>query len=170
MRRIIAYPIMIVGVIIIIVLWYFCWFNPVTTIILVRHAEVGGGQNPPLTLQGHQRAGALRHAVSPAGVAVIFTSNLLRTQQTADSTAMHLGLTPIVLPATAVDEVVARIKSDHRGEVVLVVGHSNTVPQIIEGLGISSPPSIPDTEFDNFFVVHRHRFGHAKLTHLKYGD
>lgn len=170
MRKIIAYPIIIVCCIVIIIGWYFYWFNPVTTVILVRHAEINSGQNPSLTVQGHQRAGALAHAVGPAGVNVIFTSEFLRTQQTADSAATQLGLTPVVLPAASVDELVNQIKSDHQGEVVLIVGHSNTVPEIIEALGVSSPPTIADTEFDNLFIVHRHRFGQTKLTHLKYGE
>jgi len=169
MKKVIAYPVIIICCIVIIGIWYFCWFNPVTTVILVRHADRNPGENI-LTAEGRQRAGALAHVVSEAGVNVIFTSEFLRTQQTADSAAIQLGLTIVILPAASVDDLVNQIKSDHHGEVVLVVGHSNTVPAIIEGLGISSPPPIPETEFDNLFIVHRHRFGPAKLTHLKYGE
>lgn len=169
MNRKILYPIIIVCCIIILACWYHWWFNPLTTIILVRHAEKGPGQDPPLIEAGHKRAGALAHAVSSAGVAAIFVSEALRTQQTADSAAALLGLTPEIIPANSVDELANRIKSDHQGEVVLVVGHSNTVPQIIEKLGVSSPPAIPETEFDNMFIVHRHKYGLRELTHLKYG-
>lgn len=169
MKRKILYPIIIVGSILIILCWYHWWFNPLTTVILVRHAEKGPGQNPPLTEIGHKRAGALAHALSSAGVDAIFVSDALRTQQTADSAAALLGLTPEIISANSVDELANRIKSDHRGEVVLVVGHSNTVPQVIEKLGISSPPAIPDTEYDNMFILHRPKYGPRKLTHLKYG-
>ena len=109
----------------------------------------------------------LVRAVSAAGVNAIFVSQALRTQQTADSAAILLGITPDTI--SAVNELVGRIKSDHQGDVVLVVGHSNTVPAIIEGLGISSPPAIDDEEFDNLFIVHRHKYGPSKLTRLKYG-
>lgn len=166
MRKQIAYPIIIICCIIIVVSWYFCWFNPVTTVILVRHAEKGAGQDPPLLDIGFKRAGALAHVVSAAGVDAIIVSQALRTRQTADSAAILLGITPDIV--SAANEVVSRIKSDHQGEVVLVVGHSDTVPEIIEGLGISSPPAIGN-EFDNLFIVHRHKYGPAKLTHLKYG-
>lgn len=166
MRKQIAYPIIIICCIIIVVSWYFWWFNPVTTVILVRHAEKGAGQNPPLLDIGFKRAGALAHVVSAAGVDAILVSQALRTQQTADSAAILLGITPDTV--SAADEVVNRIKSEHQGEVVLVVGHSDTVPAIIQGLGISSPPAIDD-EFDNLFIVHRHKYGSARLTHLKYG-
>lgn len=169
MKKRIAFPIIAICCIIIVGLFYFCWFNPLTTIILVRHAEKGSGQNPPLTDQGHARAGALAHALESAGVQAIFVSEFLRTQQTADSAALHLGLTPEILPAASTDELVDRIKTEHGGQVVLVVGHSDTVPQIIAGLGIAVPPVIPDSEFDNFFIVHRHRFGPVHLTHLRYG-
>ncbi len=55
---------------------------------------------------------------------------------------------------------------------VLVAGHSNTVPDIIEALGISTPPVITANQYDNLFVVHiRHYiFRHSKLTNLKYGN
>jgi broad specificity phosphatase PhoE len=168
-RKQIAYPVIIICCIIIIVSWYFCWFNPVTTVILTRHAERGAGQDPPLLDIGFKRAGSLAHAVSAAGVNAIFVSEFLRTRQTADSAAILLGITPETVPAAAVDELVNRIKSDHKGEVVLVVGHSDTVPAIIQGLGISSPPAIGGNEFDNLFIVHRHKYGSVKLTHLKYG-
>jgi hypothetical protein len=76
MKKQIAYPIILVCCIIIAGAWYLCWFNPVTTIILVRHAEKDAGSDPPLTTEGHKRAGALAHAVSNAGVDVIFVSDM----------------------------------------------------------------------------------------------
>ena len=168
MKKIYAYPAIIASLIIILVLGYRCWFNPVTTIILVRHAEKAPGENPPLTEDGHRRAGALAHALSSAGVQAIFVSEFLRTQQTADSLAILLGLNPQIIPAADITQLTGRILTDFAGKSVLVAGHSNTVPDIIEALGIPSPPPIPENEFDNMFMVHRPRFGPARLTHLKY--
>jgi len=59
------------------------------------------------------------------------------------------------------------IKSQHVGKAVLVVGHSPTVPQILEGLGVSSAPQIGN-EYDNLFIVTICPDGVASLIHLKY--
>jgi broad specificity phosphatase PhoE len=93
-----------------------------------------------------------------------------RTQQTVEPTATALGLTPVELPAAAINELVDPIESDHRGDVILVVGHSDTVPAIIERLGISPAPVITENEFDNLFVVILNHFGRATFIHLKYGS
>jgi len=170
MKKRYAYSIIAVCCIIIVGIFYFYWFNPVTTIILVRHAEKATGQNPPLTTEGHTRSGMLKHVVSSAGIDVIFVTDKLRTQQTADSVEALLGLTNIILLEAAIQDLVDEIKNNHRGEVVLVVGHSHTLPDIIEALGISPPPAISGNEFDNLFIIHKHRYWYLKLTHLKYGN
>lgn len=169
MNRRIAYPVIIVCSIIIIISWYFCFFNPVTTIMLVRHAEKAGGQNPPLTDEGKRRAGVLAYMLKDSGLDAIYVTEYLRTQQTADSVRLLLGISPVEIPRNDVDELVNHLKNDHPGETVLVVGHSTSVPEILQALGINSPPTIAETEFDNLFLVHRHKFGHITLTHLRYG-
>jgi broad specificity phosphatase PhoE len=170
MHKRIAYPIIALCCLIIIAVFYFCWWNgPLTTIILVRHAEKATGQDPPLTTDGHARAGKLAHAVISAEVDAIFVTDRLRTQQTADSAEAYLGLTNIILPEQAIQDLVNEINNNHQGEVILVVGHSHTLPDIIQGLGISQPPPILSNEFDNLFIIHKHRYWNIKLTHLKYG-
>ncbi|HKC82196.1 MAG TPA: hypothetical protein VKB91_13450, partial [Gemmatimonadaceae bacterium] len=66
---------------------------------------------------------------------------------------------------------VSQILADHRGEKVLIVGHSNTVPQLISAAGGPSIPDIAADEFDNLFVVSvcRCRRGLATLVNLQYG-
>lgn len=175
MRRTYLYSILFLFFLAIITLIYFCWSAPVTTVILVRHAEkveVPPSPDPPLTPEGMQRAETLAHVVEDTGIDVIFATEFQRTQATVAPAAANLSLTPVIISAGNTDEQVNLIKSDHKGDEVLVAGHSDTVPMIIEGLGISSPPSIGN-EYDNLFVVHiRHLIliEHAKLTHLKYGE
>jgi broad specificity phosphatase PhoE len=151
-----------------------------TTVVLVRHAERAGnaGNDPPLTGAGQQRAQALAAAMAGSGVAAIYVSQFQRTQQTAAPTAAAAGLTPVVVntgPTTQqhAADVAARARS-HAGQVVLVVGHSDTIPEIIAALGVPAafvPPSpIPDGEFDNFFVVTlRADNGAARIVHVRYG-
>ncbi|MBU4262323.1 MAG: hypothetical protein KKC76_10720 [Proteobacteria bacterium] len=65
---------------------------------------------------------------------------------------------------------VNHILSNHGEETVLVVGHSNTVPPIVDKLG-GDPldATFGEDEFENLFVVTRYRFDRALVTHLNYG-
>lgn len=174
MKKAFYYSVLFICCIVIIVIGYFCWHVPITTVILVRHAEKAAipSDDPPLSPDGILRAQALSHVVEDTDIDVIFATEFQRTQLTVEPTATNLGLTPIIIPAANTEELVTSINSDHKGKEILVVGHSNTVPAIMETLGISSAPVIADNDFDNLFVVHiRHYiFRHAKLTHLKYGN
>lgn len=69
-----------------------------------------------------------------------------------------------------VDNLVSQIQSNNRGQVVLVAGHTSTVPMIIEELsGVTIDP-IPENEFDNLYVVIIPRWwGRPKVVRLKYG-
>jgi broad specificity phosphatase PhoE len=104
----------------------------------------------------------------PAAVTSIFTSTLLRTRQTAAPLADRLGVQPRETPPpkTFAERVFAGVL----GQTVLVVGHSNTVPQIIDALGATPVPVIDESEFDNLFVVTVASPQDARLLHLKYGE
>ncbi len=169
MQKRFVYPVFILFGILIVVVYFRCFNNPATTILLVRHAERAAGSDPPLTPAGHQRAGDLAHALQSAGIDAISVTDRLRTQQTADSVEAQLGLSNIVLAETAIAELVSQISNNYRGKTVLVVGHSHTLPDIIAGLGVSPPPSISANEFDNLFLIHKHRWGPILLTRLRYG-
>ena len=128
-----------------------------TTVILVRHAEKATtpAADPPLTREGESRANALWAAVRDAHVDAIVTTNLTRTRSTAAPTASALHITPEVVQAGTpnhVQNVVAAIER-HRGHTVLVVGHSNTVPEIIAALGGPKLADICDATFDDLFVL-----------------
>ena len=123
------------------------------TVILVRHAEKAAApaDNPPLTAEGRQRAEALATMVSASGVTSIYVTEYLRTQQTAEPLASLLHLTPQRIGAKKTPDLVAAIRAQKDG-VVLVVGHSNTVPEIIAALG-GPTVKIEDSEYDSFFVL-----------------
>jgi broad specificity phosphatase PhoE len=65
--------------------------------------------------------------------------------------------------------VVAEIRK-HAGETVLVVGHSNTVPAIVEALGARRPPAICDSQYDNLYVVTVPPSGAVGTVRAKYGE
>ena len=147
-----------------------------TTVIIVRHAEQGGApqSDPPLTEAGIQRAEALRDALARAGVTAIITSDRARTQLTARPLAELLHLDVDVAPVTRagaaphIADVVERIRAQ-AGGTVLVVGHSNTIGEIVEALGGGDVEPVPETVFDNFFVVRIAPDGTARFIRSRYG-
>ncbi|UCD29865.1 MAG: PD40 domain-containing protein [Planctomycetota bacterium] len=134
----------------------------VTTVVIVRHAERANGT---LTADGEKRAETLARLLSNTGVSAVFSTNYTRTIETANNTAERLGIT--IQFYNSIQGIADLIKSEYAGKVVLVVGHSNTVPQTIEALGVSSAPTIYG-EYDNLFIVTIRPDGIASLTHLKY--
>ncbi|MCJ7661025.1 MAG: hypothetical protein MUO67_17890 [Anaerolineales bacterium] len=60
--------------------------------------------------------------------------------------------------------------SDHASEVVMIGGHSNIIPVIIEELGSDPIPLIAKNDYDDLFSVTAHRSGRAKVILLNYGE
>jgi len=123
------------------------------TVILVRHAERTAGNADSITDAGRCRAEALAKILADAGVKEIFTSEAARTRQTAAPTAKMLNIEPKVVGASNVTGLVARLRNPTAKGAALVVGHSNTLPDIIGKLGGGTVPPIADTEFDRLFVM-----------------
>ncbi len=125
-------------------------------VFIVRHAEKAttGGADPDLSTAGHARAKRLRAVLRDARVARIFVTEFKRTKQTA---APLGGLLPAssteTVPAANMSTLLTRVRAS--GGNVLVVGHSNTVPAVIAGLGITTPIQIAESDFDNLFVLIR---------------
>jgi broad specificity phosphatase PhoE len=130
-----------------------------TTVIVVRHAEkVDDSSDPALSPAGLVRATALADALRDAGVHAIYTTQYQRTRDTAAPLARLLGLSPVVVETggPAADHghaVAAKVLVREAGRTVLVVGHSNTVPAIVRGLGATDTGSIADDEYHNLFIV-----------------
>ena len=143
----------------------------VTTVLLVRHGErtapTPANPDPPLTAAGKARAKTLLHVLGQAGIKAIYRSEFLRAKQTAQPLAAQLALTPIEMGNAAA--IKHDILSHHVGETVLMIGHSNMVPELIQQLGAGTIPVIDDGEYDNLFVVKIVGSGKGSLTHLKYG-
>ena len=144
-----------------------------TTVILVRHAEKAAepANDPPLTTAGEARARELWSAIKDAGVSAVITTQFVRTKATAQPTATALHLTPEVVNAsgTTHPQAVATAVRKHAGQTVLVVGHSNTIPAIVEALGAPRPAAICDPEYDNLFVVTIAADGKVGLVRAKFG-
>jgi 2,3-bisphosphoglycerate-dependent phosphoglycerate mutase len=157
----------------VVVLAYFATFRrPVTTVILIRHAEkVVDPNNPDVDLSpaGQARAQDLVRMFGDAGINAIYATQFKRTQQTVKPLADRLGLPINQVNSKNTADLVAQIHAQHTGQVIFVAGHNNTVPEIITALGGPTFPIIPETEFDNLYIVTIYRMGKAKVVKLKYG-
>src|SRR5262249_28873385 len=123
--------------------------------------------DPPLTAAGQTRANTLADVLADSGVSAIFVTQYRRTAETAAPLAARIHVEPQVISATNIQELVEGIHKIQLGTVV-VVGHSNTIPQIIAALGGPSSTAIADSEFDNLFVLTLNPSGTSFLR-LHYG-
>jgi broad specificity phosphatase PhoE len=139
-------------------------------VFLVRHAERADAatsgptmmaNDPELSGAGTQRAQSLAKMLKDARIATIFTTEYKRTKQTAAPLATALGVVPTVVASKDMPDLVRKIKAATGN--VLVVGHSNTIPDVLKLLGISDPITIAEAEFDNLFIVVR-----GSLVRLRY--
>lgn len=183
-------------IITVVIVWW-CWVQEPTTVIVVRHAErADASANTNLSTAGVNRADELALAVADVSLDAVYSTEFCRTAQTAQPTAIAEGLpiripassltgsdignctpaitvatTPLAASLNASDALAAYVLSEHRGEGVLIVGHSNTVPEVVAALlpPAFSAVSVGSNEFDHLFVVVIPRFfGVARLVKARY--
>ena len=157
----------------VVVFAYFTTFSrPVTTVILVRHAEKKiepNNQDPDLAPEGVERAQEIARVFGEAGINAIYATQLKRTQQTVKPLSDRTGVQITVVEASKPDQIVNQIQTTNRGQTVFVAGHNNTVPAIVSSLSGDTYPVIPESEYDNLYIVTIYRFGKAKVLKLRYG-
>lgn len=131
------------------------------TYYIVRHAEKMPASasmmssDVPLTEQGKERAEALAEVLKNKKIRYVFSTNFIRTKSTAQPTAEYFNLHPEIYEPTPDSNFISKLKSLKKN--VLIVGHSNTVDNIVNMLcgKIEIPKDLPENEFDNLFVVKR---------------
>jgi broad specificity phosphatase PhoE len=152
---------------------YFSTFSrPVTTVILVRHAEKKiepSNPDPDLTPEGVERAHEIARVFADAGVNAIYATQYKRTQQTVKPLSDRTGVPVTLLDSKETDQLLRRIQTTYRGQTVFIAGHNNTVPALVSELSGEKYPTIPESEYDNLYIVTIYRFGKAKVVKLKYG-
>src|SRR5205085_7199301 len=123
-------------------------------IFVVRHAErADASADSALSPAGEARAEHLAALLKDAGVTQIYTTDLKRTIQTGAPLAAALHVTATALKAADQDGLLAKIRAASPRDRLLIVGHSNTVPAVLQALGVSPAITIADSEFDNLFMV-----------------
>lgn len=155
------------------------WFfesQATTTVIFVRHAEkaLTPEGDPGLSTAGQQRAAELARQLVDAdvvaGVDAIYSTSYRRTEETVQPVADALNLPIISYDASNTASIMDEIVRAHKGKIVLVVGHSNTLPALIGNMGASKKvPEIDENEYDNIYVVSIPWFGKTKTIRLRYG-
>jgi broad specificity phosphatase PhoE len=124
-------------------------------VFVVRHAEradagMATASDPDLSAAGRARAEALASMLKDARITAIYVTEFKRTRQTAEPLAKAMGLEPIVISSKDTPGLVARVKASSGN--ALIVGHSNTVPEIVKALG-GDPVTIAESDYDNLFIV-----------------
>jgi len=139
------------------------------TYYLVRHAEkTTEAKDPGLTQAGKKRAQDLAKRLEDVTLTKIYTSDYIRTRDTAAPVAT-IQKVPFTLYDPRQLEAFAKTLLTETGH-ILVVGHSNTTPQLSEFLGgLAGAPIIEATEYNRFYVVSR-KGGHVTSFIETFGD
>jgi broad specificity phosphatase PhoE len=156
------------------------WFfesQATTTIIFVRHAEKAAepADDPGLSDAGRRRVAELTRQLVDAdvvaGIDAVYATPFRRTQETAQPIADALDLPINTYDAADTEAVLGTVLRNHKGKIILVVGHSNTVPVLIANLGASKKvPPIHESEYDNIYIISIPWFGKTKTIRLRFGE
>jgi phosphohistidine phosphatase SixA len=155
------------------IFWLGQWART-TVVVLVRHAEPqpAAGGDPDLSIAGERRVAELGAFLADlfveGKVDHLYAADTRRAQQTAAPVANQFGLPINLLASNEWQPLAKRIKSDHRGETVVVVGYASTLPAVLDQLA-ETKVEIGEDEFDSVFVVVLPSPGQPRVLRLHYG-
>jgi len=142
-------------------------------VILVRHAELQGAamaepKQLALSEAGEARAKRLATMLKDSGVGAIYVTDFVRTQKTAEPLAREINKEPTVLPKGDPGELVERLRKNHGGQTVVLVGHTGTLPGLLKAFGHPVEIKIEPDDFSNMFVVIPKSDGPPTVLRLRY--
>jgi len=143
-----------------------------STFVIVRHAEKSTSDplDPPLAEAGVTRARVLSALLSDESVVAIYATVFKRSLQTAKPTSDAHGIAVTTYDAKQPAAALARqLRNAHASGTVLVVGHSNTVPDIVAAFCQCTVEPLADTDYDRLYRVHIDGSGRPVLQQLRYG-
>lgn len=141
-----------------------------TTIYLVRHAEKEKGRNPDLTPEGKARAEALQKLLAKEKIAAVYSTKTKRTMQTGELVAKAQNLTIQNYDYRDM-QLLKKLLDQHTGKTVLVVGHSNTVPFLLNHLVKEDRyKNMNESVYDNLVKIHLNAKGKLSIKHVKFGS
>lgn len=127
----------------------------ITTLILLRHAEKAsdGTSNPDLNERGKERAASLVEILKNVPIDLIYSTPYQRTENTVQPIAESKGITVTTYDARNLDFAKA-IAAEHNGKTILIVGHSNTIPFMVNAvIGEEQFEQLEENEYDKLFFV-----------------
>ena len=140
-------------------------------VLVVRHAEKVSETDQRLSEAGRARAERLAAMLKDAGVTAIYATDTERAKDTAQPLADARKLTvrtyDVGSEKVNAAAFAAKLRSEHIQDIVLIVGHSNTVPEILRALGCRESVTIAPAEYDNLFVA-MPKGRNASLVRLRY--
>jgi len=146
----------------------------ITTIYIVRHAEKDvsdpKNQDPDLSIEGKERAEALAVKLKGIKLNAAFATKYKRTSQTASYSAINNKLEIQTYDAQDFRGISELVKTSHSGHKVLIVGHSNTILELLEAFGAQRPlAALVDDDYDLFFELTIDSKGKVDLITMRYG-
>lgn len=147
-----------------------------TVVIVVRHAEkaTDDPRDPTLSEAGQARAQALAETLAQASLDAAYSTQYRRTRLTAEPAARAAGLEVQVRPvdggnaATYATDLARDLRALPAGSTALVVGHSNTVPDLVRAISGQAAAEMPETEYDRYTVVTLDADGGARISTRRY--
>lgn len=139
-----------------------------STFLLVRHAEkaTDDPKDPALTPAGEQRAARLSQRLADVPLSAVYSSDYRRTRQTATPTADRHGVEVTIYDAAQpADTFAASLRERHPAETVLVVGHSNTIPQLMAALCKCTAHVIGEDDYGDLLEIRLDADGRYSLRH-----
>lgn len=144
----------------------------ITTLILVRHAEKAfdKGGDPVLTEQGEERAKALAEFLKDIEIDSLYSTPFKRTRLTVEPVAKSKGLEIQEYNPFKLEDMM-QIIDENKGKTLLISGHSNTTPAILNMLlGEDKYRQLDESDYDNLYIVSYLAAGQAKVLQLQYGE
>ena len=141
-----------------------------TTFILVRHAEKAddGTDDPPLNEIGKERALALTEHLKETGITAIYSTDYKRTRQTVQQIADQREL-EIKSYDPFAENTLDQMFENEAGGIVLISGHSNTTPLLVNRLiGEERYQQFDDSDYDNLFIVVAEEKGDGTVVRLTF--
>jgi phosphohistidine phosphatase SixA len=132
------------------------------TIYVMRHLERDSGRDPDLNATGRTNAQRLATWFKRDPPRAIFVTQFRRAQQTAAPLAARTKLTPVVYDANAPEQMLAAVKSAKTP--VLIIGHTNTLPRILEALGgPKASGDLAEADYGRIWILRRSKLAVARL-------
>lgn len=145
--------------------------NKVTTFILVRHAEkMDDGEDPVLSPDGLERVNLLARMMSEIEFDAVYSTPFNRTLETARSVAEQNQLEISEYESGHPESTVAYWMEKHRGDYILVTGHSNTIPQLANALLKREhfKESFQESDYENLLIITISTNDERGILHMKY--